>query len=112
MLKSDNSSLAKDCRKEIKGITSKIAKLGRKVRNFHCSISFLLEIGNCNSARRSRVSTPKIAKLGRKVGYTCNCALLCGSVALYAVNVQRDASGPGQGRTKPQEMTKFLNAFP
>ncbi len=40
MLKSDNSSLAKDCRKEIKGITSKIAKLGRKVRNLHCSISF------------------------------------------------------------------------
>jgi len=40
VLKSDNSSLAKDCRKEIKGITSKIAKLGRKVRNLHCSISF------------------------------------------------------------------------
>jgi hypothetical protein len=31
VLKSDNSSLAKDCRKEIKGLNSKLAKLGRKV---------------------------------------------------------------------------------
>lgn len=39
MLKSDNSSLAKDCRKEIKGLNSKIARLGRKVRHTHVHLS-------------------------------------------------------------------------
>ncbi len=57
MLKSDNSSLAKDCRKEIKGITSKVAKLGRKVRNLHCA-NFVFRV-NRNSARSSRASPPR-----------------------------------------------------
>ncbi len=37
VLKSDNSALAKDCRKEVKALTAMLGKLGRKVKPlFYC----------------------------------------------------------------------------
>lgn len=33
VLKSDNSALAKDCRREMKAVTTRLGKLGRKVQS-------------------------------------------------------------------------------